>query len=389
VILFACEKNDDLQDPQDAKDPQDTITIVSPPIVSGPIKTIVWDHLSEKKISHDTYSAEYPRVKRIGGDTLFLVYRSGPNKENSWDNVALRKSFNNGKTWEPFVLVARDDHPSYFGFSDPELLVLQNGWIVVAYEGRGKPDTNENDNIQIRISKNKGGVWENPIIAAKGRSWEPAMIQLPSGEIQLYYSSEARWWPSPEPRPQEILMVRSFNNGLNWTNPIQVAFTNNTRDGMPSPLLLQDNKGLVFAIENVGLARSPWIIYSSVADNWNFDDLPSTGNQRRWRAISDEIHGGAPYIVQLPSGEVVLSCHTPGKRNVSGWRKNTMAVYVGDSNAKNFKDVSYPWPNLSLNEGAIFNSLFVKDDSTLVALSSRIFADGHGEVFWKEGRIKR
>lgn len=376
LMLLACAKDDEV------------IPSPDPPVNPAKVIRIEWDHSSEKKISHDAYSAEYARIRRIGGDTLFLVYRSGP-EGHTWDNIALRKSFDNGKTWDPFTLLARDDNPAYFGFSDPEMIVLKNGWIIVAFEGRGNPDTNDHDNIQIRISKDRGMTWESPVIVTKGRSWEPAMIQLPGGEIQLFYSSEARWWPSPEPRPQEILMIRSLNNGLAWDEPKQVAFTEGARDGMPSPLLLENNKGIIFAIENVGLPRSPWIIYSSPSSNWDYDDLPSTSNNRRWRAISGDIHGGGPYIVQIPSGETILSCHIAGGRNVSGWRKNTMAVYIGDNEAKNFRDRTYPWPNLPLNEGAIFNSLFVKDDSTVVALASRIFADGHGEIYWKEGHIKR
>lgn len=377
-VLAGCQKSGPAE-PDDTPTPDDPVQRRI---------SIVWDHESEKKISHNAYNAEYPRVRRIKGDTLFLVYRSGP-QGHTWDNVALRKSFDNGETWEPVQIIAQDTDPNYHGFSDPELLVLQNGWMIIAYEGRGNPDTNNNTNIQVRISKDWGETWSAPIIAYRGRSWEPAMIQLPDGEVQLFLASEARWWPSPEPRPQEILMIRSFDNGESWSEPVQVAYTENLRDGMPVPLLLQDNKGIVLAIENVGLPRSPWIIYSSLSQNWNYPDLGTVGNGRRWRAVQEDIHGGGPYIIQLSSGETVLACHMPGGRNIPGWRKNTMAVYIGDSDAKNFADRSYPWPNLPITDGAIFNSLFEKNDSTIVALTSRIYQDGHGEVYWKEGRIVR
>jgi hypothetical protein len=200
-------------------------------------------------------------------------------------------------------------------------------------------------------------------------------------EIQLFFASEARWWPSPEPREQEILMVRSHDNGLTWSSAEQVAFIPNTRDGMPVPLLLQNNKGIVLAIENVGLPNSPWILYSTVAQRWNYPDLGTVQNGRRWLATSGGMHGGGPYLVQLPTGEILLSCHIAGGRNIPGWRKNTMAVFIGDDEAKNFRDRSYPWPDLPVNKGAIFNSLFVKDDSTIVALASRIYGDGHGEIY--------
>jgi hypothetical protein len=56
--------------------------------------------------------------------------------------------------------------------------------------------------------------------------------------------------------------------------------------------------------------------------------------------------------------------------------------------ATNFTHPSYPWPTLPTNQGAIENSLFLKDANTVVAISSRIFADGHSEVYWKEGTIQ-
>jgi hypothetical protein len=312
-----------------------------PPPLEQPKKLIQieWDDTSERIISHDVPQANYGRIHRINGDTLFLVYRNGQQKGHI--NIALRKSFDSGKTWEPVQILVKDNDPDYYGFGGGELLVLQNGWVVLTYEGRGLPDNNVKNNIQVKISKDKGESWGDPIIVARGRSWEPAMVQLPDGEVQLFYSSEAKWWPSPEPRPQEILMIRSMDNGLSWTEPETVAYTENKRDGMPVPLLLKDNKGIVFTIEGVGLAHSPWIIYSSITDNWNFSDLPTVQNNRRWLAV-ENIYGGAPYLVQLPTGETILSCHINGGRNISKWRFSTMAVFTGDEEAKNFRDSLIP-----------------------------------------------
>src|SRR5690625_6224066 len=69
--------------------------------------------------------------------------------------------------------------------------------------------------------------------------------------------------------------------------------------------------------------------------------------QRR-RALSEgdqlEVHeyGGAPYLVQLPSGETVLSFQTTRDRG-GGWAQSTMAVAIGDQNAQNFSKVTEPF----------------------------------------------
>ena len=66
-----------------------------------------------------------------------------------------------------------------------------------------------------------------------------------------------------------------------------------------------------------------------------------------------------------------------------------MLVLVGNSVAKNFSNITYPWPALPVNEGAYYSSLMLKNDSTLVMLTTRNFADNHSEIYWKEGKIAR
>ena len=61
-----------------------------------PSLTINWD-TGAIKISHDVYFAEYPRIHRLGGDTLLLTYHCGP-ATNTWGNVALRESLDGGVT---------------------------------------------------------------------------------------------------------------------------------------------------------------------------------------------------------------------------------------------------------------------------------------------------
>jgi hypothetical protein len=159
---------------------------------------------------------------------------------------------------------------------------------------------------------------------------------------------------------------------------------------MAVPLVLKDNKGIVFAIESVNSARSPYIVWSSADANWNYAAVGNTSNGRRWLATKENIWGGAPYIMQLSSGETLLSCQYNGGRPIgSAWRKSTMLVMTGNSMATDFSNLSYPWPGLSSDEGAYYSSLFLKDASTLVLVTTRNFSDNHSEIFWKEGHIHR
>jgi hypothetical protein len=359
-----------------------------PPVDNtNPAIRINWDSTATK-ISHDVYFAEYGRIHRINVGTLLLTYHCG-NSADSWNNIAIRRSEDNGATWDAAQILLNSSTPGYYGFSDPDILVMKNGWLMLAYVGRGNPDDNGHDNVQIRISKDNGLNWGAPQIVASGRSWEPGILQLADGDIEMFYSSEARWWPGTNPE-QDILLVNSTDNGGTWSLPKEVAYASGSRDGMPTPLLLNNDKGIVFPVESVNNSKSPFVLWSSVDAKWNYNGVGSTQNNRRWLATNDAIFGGAPFMVQLNTGETLLSVQDAAGRNIgSNWKKSTMLVYEGNSVAKNFSRMTDPWPNLPTGEGAYYSSMFLKDQNTLVLVTTRNFVDGHSEVFWKEGHIAR
>ena len=358
---------------------------------TAPRITIKWDK-EARKVSHDVYFAEYGRARRISGDTIVMVYHCGREK-HEWDNIASRRSVDNGKSWEPAKIIMPDSHPRYFGFSTPDLLVLQNGWLLLAYTGRGIPDDSTHNNLQIRISKDKGETWGDPQILAIGRSWEPGMVQLPDGEIQLFFSNEILSTKRSKNRhEQKVMLMTSRDNGGSWTKPKTVAFTPGRRDGMPVPIVLKDGKGIIFPIEVVNDEKSPHVVWSSIENRWNYPDVATIQNGRRWYAGIDPIWGGAPSIVQLSTGETILAMQTEGGRSIDryrNWKRNTMLVMVGNSVAKNFRHISRPWPNLPEDQGAYFSSLFLKNDSTMVLITTRTFPDRNTAVYWMEGKVTR
>ncbi len=347
---------------------------------------ITWNHPSTaKKISQEGYFGDYGRIKRVGNsDTLILVYQGGPDN-GDWLNVCLRMSYDNGNTWNPqkILMNIQDYNTDYWRFCTPEVLVLQNGWVMIAFEANAKPDENKSS-IQILISRDTCQTFDGPIIYPTGRTWEPAMVQLPNGEIEMFYSSEEKWWPG-DPIYQEIHQTVSTDNGYSWSEPRIVAYYPEKRDGMPVPLLLQGNKGIVFAIESVNSALSPYIIKRDLSGPWNLTTSNFNTSPFRWVVSNFSGHGGAPYLLQLPTGEVLLSAHI--YRGGDWHQNNYMQVMVGDNNAKNFAQLSTPWGLLPVNESAVNNSLFLKDNETVVVVSCRMFTDGSGGIYWLEGKI--
>jgi len=135
------------------------------------------------------------------------------------------------------------------------------------------------------------------------------------------------------------------------------------------PLVLKDGKGIVVTIEDDGVSGTfkPVIIYTSVAENWR-GPFVAGNSTRRWPALRNPlgpaVYAGAPYIVQMPSGSTMLSVQT----DEGGRSQPQMAVYIGDTGARNFSDKSVPFqtpPDIP----CLWNSLFVKDSDTVTAVS--------------------
>ncbi len=320
-------------------------------------KTILWDRTTLTLIAE---RGGYGRMIRLKSDDILCAFSR---RGNVWTN----RSSNNGKTWSrPKMTVTY----RFGSAANPELLQLANGWVLLSYNERPR-DGKHHFAIRTSLSRDGGETWaaDSLVYRADARwgngCWEPAQIQLPSGEIQLYFANENPYRDSDE---QEISMVRSHDNGLTWGKPTTVCFRADHRDGMPVPLLLNDGKSIVVAIEDNAAGRKfrPAIVSTSIKDNWSKSYVDG-GDLHRWWALAHtlpaNVNAAAPYIAQFPTGETVLSCqiHETGAEPV-------MAVYVGDDQARNFSSKTAPF-EVDPGGSGKWNSLFIKDAATVTALS--------------------
>lgn len=301
----------------------------------------------------------------------------------------VRKSADNGKTWQEARLVKQLQGANA---ANPELLQLHNGRILLFYNQR--PTDGIHPFAIGSCGSDDGGVtWQGPpkLIYETGREaksgcWEPAAMQLASGEIQLFFANNFPYKGSDD---QDITLMRSFDNGVTWGQPETVSYRPGHRDGMPVPLVLR-NKDMVLAIEDNGLAPGnqlqPAIIHTTAATNWQ-QPVVGGGSANRWGAIrpplAGNVYAGAPYIRQLPGGATILSCHIKeGTRT-----QPQMTVYIGDSEATHFGHPSVPF-TLPDNVGGWWNSLFIKDPNTITALSSTT-VNGVGGLWAIDGYVMR
>ena len=286
-----------------------------------------------------------------------------------------------GKVWSRPVRIAEDSNNT--PVCVPDLIQLFDGTIVVAYNPRPSvPYTDDRRfGIRCRRSTDNGKTWSDEIYVHDASHtfedgcWEPSMLQLPSGELQLYFADEGPYTSSGE---QQISMCRSLDGGETWGKAEIISFRKGSRDGMPVPALLSDGKTIAVAIEDNGWqgfdSFVPTIVTCPLQTNWH-GFWADGGSDSRWKAIDYEYCpralGGAPYLRVLPWGETVLS-----HQSDYGAGRNQMWIYVGDEKAQGFKAMSAPFP-LSESDNALWNSIAVIDTGVVVAFGG---INGHDEI---------
>lgn len=257
----------------------------------------------------------------------------------------------------------------------PDLIQLRDGTIIVAYNPRPNTPYTEDRKFGIRCkrSTDNGKTWSEEIFVNDAQHtfsdgcWEPSMLELPSGEVQLYFADEGPYTSSGE---QQISMCRSYDGGKTWTPAQKICFRPNYRDGMPVPALLADSATIVVAIEDNGWSGAndflPTSVRCPLSTNWT-DYWVNADSPDREKMVDYSFcalaKGGAPYLRVLPWGETVMSHQSA---TFSGGNL-IMYCYVGDKEARNFKAMSTPFIT-SGSDKVMWNSLAVVDTGVVVAV---------------------
>ena len=321
---------------------------------------IFWDSRSPVEIM----GGGYARLIELQDGRLLACCESG--------GIRISFSSNKGQNWSSPTLIAPNvnNTPNCV----PDLIQLSDGTIIVGYNPRpSKPYTSDRRfGIRVRRSTDNGNHWSDEIFVYDADSvfengcWEPSFLELPSGELQLYFADESPYTTNGD---QQISLCRSFDGGLTWSAPQRVSFRSGYRDGMPVPVLLSDQKNIVVAIEDNGWSGVgdflPTTVRTTLTNNWKTH--VSGSSSLRNRSINYDYcpmaKGGAPYLRVLPGGETVLSHQS----TYGGSDNMKMYVYVGNKQAKDFKAMSKPFVQ-GTDKGCWWNSLAVIDTGIVVAV---------------------
>lgn len=340
----------------------------SPPAEACDVR-IAWDHgtfreMTSAAVENKGYverELHYPRIKALSDGTLLMSFM---NDHFGWD-AFVRRSEDGGRTWSDARMVRqRFDARSSAGddqmvFVNPDFIELLDGRILLAYQWRYKkgyndiPNTNENCGIEIMFSDDGGRTFSEPRSIYTGRCWEPAMLQLPSGEIQMYItdSSQTRDGVS---QPCTIV-IRSFDGGATWQGKESCSYRDGeiisrtfddrcTADGMPSGVWLDEGYGIAVPLEvwsgKYKLDQTPVIVRTDAATNWRSDQSIRREGGPEYpykKQLNKDFVGFGPYSTKLPTGEMIVLSNGVYKDEQGMW------VFVGDKRADNFHFATSPF----------------------------------------------
>jgi len=334
----------------------------------------------------------YARMVELKNGNYIAVARNA-------QGITYTHSTDKGRTWsvqKPAAL--REEHRS---LHNAEIMECSDGTLLLSYSHRPPEDNTTpglNHTIRVKKSTDGGHTWGDEIFVfdaghtRRTGCWEPATLELPSGEIHLYFANESVY---PTGNDQNISLCRSFDKGETWSDPEIISYRQRHRDGMPVPLYLPETKEIIVVIEDNGWPNhprrfQPSIIRTTIDDNWRSGTIGAQSLKREF-ALAEPMdpldNAGAPYICRAKTGEIILSYQTTENRDLpllngvkDKDKSQEMGVAVGDEQGRNFTKRTLPFeiplgPGGKLPESGNgyqgkWNSLYVDSSGRIWAITS-------------------
>lgn len=381
--LFNCGKNN-------SQNKNDNSTQVKLPNIQWDASSLMQiDAQGENNNTQNIYYS-YPRMIELQDGRLLIVFENNGNIYASYSN-------DKGNSWSSKQIIA--EKRNNINATVPELIQLKTGELLIAYNLRpaknnnGEYDEEKKFSIAIKKSIDAGNSWNDEKILYEAGyhfengCWEPAFAQLPDGKLCLVFANEGRYTNTNE---QEVSVLQSLDNGNSWSvHPQVISFAKGYRDGMPVPVITNDGK-LYVAIEDNsdGGEFKPSIITIDLP--WDEKEVDKNSSKRK-KLLRDifpsNIYAGAPYLRQLNTDEFLLSVQSTFNRNKE-WNLSNMNLIIFDKNLSEYKFLDNPF-SIPTDKSALWNSfLILKDNKTIIALTSTNAYNNYNAVWIKKGTIK-
>ncbi len=264
----------------------------------------------------------YPRIKKLKDGSYIMFYQSSRIGASCY--CAFSKD---GMSWErgdcifkAHPIINSGGEKDTRAYSTVDAVVLDNGDILAFVSFRavhGYKRFPQDDGLCMRRSTDGGRTWGPEKDIYTTITWEPFAMQLPSGEVQVYFTDSDHDWNPPS---SGVTMLSSLDRGETWTTHCQVIrqyrATATRKDGqpgtrkvwtdqMPSAVLLGDGRTILAAVESQDSTDHFHITLVKDRTNWT---TTLTGDMTGPAERADNFRsGGGPYLAHFPSGETALS----------------------------------------------------------------------------------
>lgn len=329
----------------------------------------------------------YPRfIKTDDGD--YLMFFHGGNSSTWAGNecsYARSKDLINW-TFEKKLFAAKDmidctGASNRRGYAGANLLKLKDGSILAVASTRAIRNFRErvpDNGLAIRISMDGGHSWGDEQLVFVGSNWEPMPVLLPNGHIQIYYTDSQKLNSDAFGAGNEVIStgssyIESADGGKTWSYG-STAFADHARgfaqirytfgsqqiltDQMPAVIALSGSSRLAAAAESfIGDANYKSYVslaYSDENGNWGTPDGDGVLPRDR---VNKFTSGCAPYLVQFPSGETVLSYNA----------SNVFYMRQGDADGKNFGEAVKVFGQTLTTGKGFWGALYCPDNHRMVA----------------------
>ena len=300
-------------------------------------------------VPSEQQKAHYPRLKRRKDGGVVLFYQGGSQSSRIFTMNA--PDFNSLKTATPKIILTpyKDTELTakyaaltgkssivYQRYMNMDAVVMPDGEIIAVaqhhawdYKEVGY-HKGEGTAIVLMRSTDGGNPRTSPKEIYSGTSWEPYLLLLPSGTLQMYFTDS-----NPFLYSSQTSVMTSADKGVSWSEKKVVArqykypydgpntdYTgqNVYTDQMPCFRLLNDGKTLAGFLEGrhekdnddgtvttyhkmslVTNGSTEWTAITGDSQN----ALPSTRN-------TNKMSGTGGYVETFPSGETLISCSSNG-----------------------------------------------------------------------------
>ena len=339
----------------------------------------------DQSITHEEKPI-YPRfIKTDAGDYL-MFYHYGTTSWAGNECEYMRSPDLINWTWEKKLFevfpitdcMGKSNKRAYAGAN---MVKLANGDILVVASTRAISsfrDRNADNGLAIRISKDNGYTWGEEQIVYVGTNWEPMPVVLPSGRIHIYYTDSKKLPEGAFGNGNEVVStgssyIWSDDNGQTWHGDSNNAAEHlfgfaQVRYEYGSQLIMTDQMPAVIALNNSNKLAAAAESFIGGKDYTSYISLAYTDEDGNWGTpdsrgvLPDDrkdnfVKGCAPYLVQFPSGETVLSYN----------ENNTFYMMQGNAQAKNFGEPKKIFDqNLTTGKG-FWGTLYCFDSHRMVA----------------------